>query len=59
LVGHNGSGKTTILNLLPTIWNTKKIKGLFVTTNSPFIFDNEFDEYAFDIQNFKTKQPIK
>lgn len=38
--------------LLPDIVNSQKCKLLLVTTHSPFIFHNEFDIYADDLNNY-------
>lgn len=37
--------------LLPDIIKSQKCKLLLATTHSPFIFDNEFDDYAEDLNN--------
>ena len=34
---------------LPDIFRSDKCSTLIAVTHSPFIFDNEFDEYAMDM----------
>jgi predicted ATP-dependent endonuclease of OLD family len=37
---------------LPDILNTKRCNGLIAATHSPFIFDNQLDEYAHSLDQF-------
>ncbi len=41
--------------LLPHILNSNRCAFLFCTTHSPFIFDNELDEYAIGLDRYVTK----
>lgn len=38
--------------LLSDIYNSGKVKYILATTHSPFIFDNEFDTFAYDLDYF-------
>jgi predicted ATPase len=38
--------------LLPDIWKSNRCRLMFTATHSPFIFDNEFDEYATGLDFF-------
>lgn len=42
-------------NLLPDIINSKKCKFLLAVTHSPFIFDNELDQYAVGLSEYIQK----
>ena len=41
-------------SLLPDILNTQKCSFIAAVTHSPFVFDNELEDYAVDIEDHKT-----
>jgi predicted ATP-dependent endonuclease of OLD family len=43
--------------ILPDILRAKKCRLILAVTHSPFIFDNELDQYAEDISHFVTNNP--
>jgi len=46
-------------NLLPDIYNSGKCDFLFAVTHSPFIFENELDEYAIGLNEYLNIKSLK